>query len=508
MLRARRRPHRVPGVRLPVLSLAGALWLLTAGTVDAQEVQGVLRREADGAPLGGTVVVAVRLANGAIMDRTVSAPTGRYRLHTGTDSVALRVLRIGQRPVTVATLQLVGGEVRTLDATVPEAPIALAAVRTQVDTRCRARPDSASVVAQLYAEARTALIATQAVVPDGRPLAHYVRRSESLDRRGRPLRDAQVRAHRDTTLRPFRSVPWDELATGGFVVPQADGGAIYRAPDAELLTDERFLVAYCLRFVAGRGDRSGEVGIGFEPAERRRVGVGVRGTLWLDAVTRELRTLEFSYVGLDATLERANPGGAVQYARLDNGAWFVREWTLRMPNVRRITPIAPRGIVVNAPPPVLTTEIEGGEVTRIEIGGALAYARGTSAAEATTGVADADAAMALLLATCPGASAPGATEAVVHGTVRERGRPAGDAVVRAAWRENVRAITPTAFAWDDRTVEGRTEADGAYALCSVPRARRVEVAATRGEHRSLTATVEVPATRPRVTVDLELRPPR
>jgi hypothetical protein len=62
----------------------------------------------------------------------------------------------------------------------------------------------------------------------------------------------------------------------------------------------------------------------------------VRGTLWLDPASRELRYLEFTYTGLGKEEGLGNPGGRLDFERLENGAWIVREWTLAMPRVGRI----------------------------------------------------------------------------------------------------------------------------------------------------------------------------
>jgi hypothetical protein len=71
-------------------------------------------------------------------------------------------------------------------------------------------------------------------------------------------------------------------------------------------------------------------GLSFQPAPRR-TGPEIRGTLWLDANTFELRIVEYSYTSLPPEASSASPGGELRFARLPSGAWIVRRWFIRMP---------------------------------------------------------------------------------------------------------------------------------------------------------------------------------
>jgi hypothetical protein len=71
-------------------------------------------------------------------------------------------------------------------------------------------------------------------------------------------------------------------------------------------------------------------GQSFEPATERNV-PDVRGTIWLDARTLELRLVEFRYSRLPFPTDNRNIGGEVHVARLASGAWFVERWFIRIP---------------------------------------------------------------------------------------------------------------------------------------------------------------------------------
>jgi hypothetical protein len=71
-------------------------------------------------------------------------------------------------------------------------------------------------------------------------------------------------------------------------------------------------------------------GITFEPNVRRKV-PDVRGTVWLDARTFELRYVEFRYTLLPEFEGADRVGGEVHFGKLTNGAWVTSRWFLRFP---------------------------------------------------------------------------------------------------------------------------------------------------------------------------------
>jgi hypothetical protein len=91
-----------------------------------------------------------------------------------------------------------------------------------------------------------------------------------------------------------------------------------------------FQSSHCFAAVAGS---DGQVGLSFEPAEAP-LRVDIRGTLWLDASSSELRSIDFAYEGLRERDELGigpDASGRIVYDRMEDGGWIVSEWTIRVP---------------------------------------------------------------------------------------------------------------------------------------------------------------------------------
>ncbi len=82
------------------------------------------------------------------------------------------------------------------------------------------------------------------------------------------------------------------------------------------------------------GVHDGMVALAFQPIAGRRV-PDIRGTLWIEAATATLRRLEFQYVNRPEEHERGAADGQVTFGSLPNGAWVVRDWSLRLPMLGR-----------------------------------------------------------------------------------------------------------------------------------------------------------------------------
>ena len=140
----------------------------------------------------------------------------------------------------------------------------------------------------------------------------------------------ESRIDRRLTPIPWKSVPVDDLLSGGFVRPEGDG-SVYYAPDAEVLLSDPFLDTHCMRLTEGRDESKGLIGLAFEPLEDRGV-TEISGTLWVDPATGELQWLDYRYEELDVP-NRERLGGRVSFGGLPNGTWIVRDWSIRMPRL-------------------------------------------------------------------------------------------------------------------------------------------------------------------------------
>lgn len=325
------------GVRPAML----AAWLALAlpGTALAQVVRGTVTERSSGAPVAG-VVVTLQHAGAPGADDVASAlsdETGAFAIRApGAGRYVLGAKRIGVRRVTLPPFTLAEGETREVNVqvegllfTLPE--VEVVATGTPV---CAVRGRDARRVAALWDEARTALTATRLSVRD-RPIeGTVVRHVLSVDPENTAaLRETHARVQ-NAVEHPFTSLDADSLSALGYWREISGDSAIFFGPDAEVLLSEAFRRDHCYSVAEGNRTRRGLIGLGFEPVADRTL-PDVRGTLWMDARTFELRFLEFHYSRLPLGDNSERVGGEVHFARLPNGAWFVRRWFIRMPQFRR-----------------------------------------------------------------------------------------------------------------------------------------------------------------------------
>jgi hypothetical protein len=198
--------------------------------------------------------------------------------------------------------------------------------------RCTARPTGEGlVVARLWEEVRKALSA--AAITDLQGLYRY--ETMTYERDVNPATGVIVRSEessRQGYMRsPFTTLPPEDLVQNGFVRRER-GELLYYAPDAEVLLSDPFLDTHCFR-LAESSDDADEIGLEFEPLERRGRIADVGGTLWMDRETSELRWLEYTYYNLDLQVRTASANGRVEFERMPSGKWIVPEWWIDMPIV-------------------------------------------------------------------------------------------------------------------------------------------------------------------------------
>lgn len=499
---------------LPVTSRVGAAPAVAA-TQQAPEVFGVLRGSTPPTPLGGVVVTATRTRDGVVVGRTVSAPSGSFRLAVGTDSVVVRALRIGQRPVTLFLGRLAAGERRDVGQVLANDPVVIATVRVREPARCGAPRDDGSVVSALFADALTALVASVSTMEGGAPVMRTLDLDEERDRRDRLQAVSRFVVREGAMAQPYRSVPVPTLLREGFVVTDALGDQVYRAPDAVVLTDDRFLAGTCLSLDRSR-EQDGVVGIAFAPARRTRDRIDALGVLWLDATTRTLQRLEFGYVGLPSASASMNPGGTVEYMQLPDGRWIIDRWELRMPTLVLEQVAAPAGRVLVPQMRAVGSKVARGVVSEVRLAETLLYSIGGVTGESAllqelhgelhdAARAVDSLASAVALRRCevaPGAS----THPVTVRVVDQSGSPRAGVRVDAEWRNRLVRSGSDSWAWEREGQAGDTDARGEVVLCAVSRTHAVEVRARSPG----CAPVRVPLrpSRGAETSALELRLPR
>lgn len=319
--------------------LAGVL-LLAAGTVplSAQVVRGTLLEEGTDRPVTGTLVT-LRPELGGDPVGTLTDDFGRFSLVApGPGSYTVRAERIGFATTNLPPLRLDAGETRDLVLRVASAPVVLEGIGTVAARRqrCSLRPEAGSEAAILWNEARKALVTAEWTEREGAFLFEHALYENRLEPRTLEVTNSTRRTERVRST--FHTLPVDRLLNEGFV-QRSDSVTEYYGPDAAVLLSERFLEQHCLRVRESADDSDALVGLAFEPV--RRSG-GIRGTLWLERSTAELRHLEFTYPNPPVRVSSDDIGGRVEFARLPTGEWIIRRWWIRTPRVaieRSHTPV-------------------------------------------------------------------------------------------------------------------------------------------------------------------------
>lgn len=476
------------------LAVPIAALLLAASTrLEAQELFGTMRRASGGAtmwPASGVVIVAERVADDRPVARTITGAAGTWRLRVTTDSLRIRALRIGQEPVELAVLRLADGASRDLSAVLPDRPVQISSVVTRSSNRCPSDPRNARRVARLFADARTALLASQLASVDGRPRSRYRLTTTEWNAREDRLLRVVARESVADSVNPFRSVPADSLALIGFVTTEPDRTTIWRAPDAAVLTDDAFLAEYCLSLVEDSAPESDRIGVGFRPARSRRDIVQIEGVLWLDRASARLRRLDFHYVGLTYLLRDAAPRGHLLFTQLPEGPWLVHAWALRMPVVARRVALQ-AGTVIGNEALRGITELEA-EVLDVMLG-----AQRRDTVGATDWIDDSGAVLSSPITEPRVADCP-AERGVVLGTVRGAdAKPLADARVRL--RSIERTSDPASEA------QAITDSAGRYLVCSVERDALLLARFDAEGHRPDSVSMRVTASRGIAQIDWLLR---
>lgn len=311
-------------------SLALSLALSLASPLGAQVVRGIVSERAGNAAVAG-VLLSVMDARDSVVAQALSDERGAFDIRLpAAGTFSLDAKRIGVRRIRLPAFTIAAGETRRLDVTIEPLPAVLSSVRVAGRTACVRRPETNARTAALWDDARAALTAAVITRNQRSTTDTVVRFLRKLDADTWRVLFEQRRRVSAALDRPFRSLPAEELSVGGYVRENSDGSTDYYAPDAEVLLSDTFLDDHCFRLQPGTGERAGYVGLAFEPIPNRRT-PDIKGVLWMDDKTAELRTLDFRYTWLPNDHRPVDFGGTVSFFRMPGGQWIVRSWRIRMP---------------------------------------------------------------------------------------------------------------------------------------------------------------------------------
>ncbi len=327
--------------RLNRVVLLVAAW---PALTSAQTVRGTVTDRAPGTAGAGAVVILQRtLTDSTVGERSVLADgNGAFSIVAwGPGTYRLMVRRIGRIPFTSDPLELKEGEVRVVDVPMDPIPVrglgvaVLGAVRIKRATPCQANTEDGERIATLWDDARTALMASEISARDRLVLRRLVRYMREIDMPSMSVVAERLKAFdsHDIPGEPqFRSLTADSLSIVGYWRVRTGMQIEFYGLDANALLSEAFVRDHCFRLDDSPQDGRGLVGLRFEPVKsrtRRSSPPEVQGTIWIDAQTSALQSVDFSWTKLRGDLK--NVGGEVVFARVDSGPWFVSSWRLRMP---------------------------------------------------------------------------------------------------------------------------------------------------------------------------------
>ena len=315
---------------LPVILLS---LLFAASPGAAQTLRGRLV-DVDSVTPVASAIVLLQDSAGRTMDKGVSNDAGRFQLRAvAPGTFALRVLRIGYAPWQ-APVTLAAGQVLERSLLLNDARIDLPEVRVEGTGVCVNRADSDSLGIILWGQASTALT----LAKDGLRSRHYrfetVLEDRMVDSTGllsQALPASGVNA--SSTAWPVQSLPPDSLLRYGFITNREDlvEGPTWFGPDADFLLSESFVAGHCLRSVPATPGLPAEwIGVSFEPANRSRL-ADIRGTLWLDRASVELRRIDYGYTQLPSWAHGRDASGSLGFVALRDGGWVVQRWSMRVP---------------------------------------------------------------------------------------------------------------------------------------------------------------------------------
>lgn len=326
---------------------AALLVLACAGSVAAraQVVRITLRDSSTAAPVVGALVSAIDSA-GQVRADGLSSSSGVVTLRLPfPGSWAIGIRRIGVQPRTLPRIVVADGATVPLEVPLQSLRYQLPAVRVSANSVCGRRPDAGDRVGVLWEQVTTAL--RSAVLSRGDTATLPLMRITEFRRElGINLdeKKATVLADGFGTGRPFSAADADSLERLGYVRPEPDSTITYLAPDENILLSEGFLRTHCFTAPFTDGDELAE--LRFKPVRGRRV-PDVEGTLFVEAESGALRSIEFRYVAKRELVSREakHAGGSVFLLRLPNGRWIVNYWVIRMPLYGRLPGMFKAGVI-------------------------------------------------------------------------------------------------------------------------------------------------------------------
>ena len=332
----------------------------------AQTVRGTVV-DPGGQPVVGVIATLLDSAS-TIVARALSDAAGQFRLSAPRSGVyRVRTLRIGYRPSVSAALELAPGADATRRIVLDAIPLSLDTIRVDDRSVCRSRAaDSTAIVFEAWEQVRAAITATELTAGGRDLLTTTVAYERTLDAGGRRIRTQRATVNSGNVRSPWLAQAPDKLRREGYVVASPGDSTTFYAPGLDMLSAPEFVEDHCLRIGRDRDPRL--LAIEFEPTPQRRRISEIKGTIWLDRASSELRRLAFSYVNVPPAPSRF-AGGEMAFARMRTGGWVISRWSIQMPLFDQVS-LAPSVGRVLGQREVRVSEIRvaGGELAAVVSG--------------------------------------------------------------------------------------------------------------------------------------------
>ena len=337
---------------------------LSSQVAAGQVLRGSVSAEGAGAPVRGAVVTMLDARGNPAERRALTESDGSFALRApGPGTWMLEVRAIGYAPRRTSARVVAAGETVVEQVVLRQVVTRLATLRVEGRSACRRANELDARTTEVWDDVWAALAAAQLAREQRLVRAEVFLYTREVDvSTGLVMHEERgVASVLDES--PFRTAPPADLARLGFVQSTLFGEVNFHGLDAATIISPEFLAAHCFSLV--RRDSAGTplVGLAFRPLnERGRA--DVQGMLWLDADSRQLHTLEFTYTGIK--LRGPAAGGRLGFTRLPNGVLIDDRWLIQHPFEKTRPVGAQRTGVAAAPdqaiPPGTTLRVGGGFV--------------------------------------------------------------------------------------------------------------------------------------------------
>ncbi|HEX9129654.1 MAG TPA: carboxypeptidase-like regulatory domain-containing protein [Gemmatimonadaceae bacterium] len=312
-----------------------------------------------GTPVSGALV-ALLDAHDSVVAEGLSTESGARVFRAAPGVYRVRVRRIGYLPFVSGPVSLPRESELSINVESPR--VVLESILVNSKSPCGRNDKGAAALSTVWDEIDKALRSSQLTTEDllGIGRARVFRTEFNKD--GTVLW-ADSNVFSITTQRPFGAIDPGALANDGYVLGDPESGWHYYAPDEMVLLSEQFAVTHCFRLVR-QPDRTGQIGVSFEPVPRREVS-DIVGVLWVDEETSELREVVFRFVNA-GVISQFEAGGFTHFLRVPSGTWIVDEWKLSVPllSVSQVSIGSPDGYSSRARPKYVA-------IGRVENGGGI-----------------------------------------------------------------------------------------------------------------------------------------